>query len=68
MESRRGSLRARAFLTPCVQPGQVFVAMHHQRANRLTDADFDPESRQPAYKSGAVRLRQIPWWERELDV
>ncbi len=57
VESRRGRYVARAFLTHAVQPGQVFVPMHYARANRLTLAAFDPESRQPAYKACAVRVR-----------
>ncbi len=54
--SQRGELRARAFVTPTVQPGQVFLPMHYTETNRLTDAIFDPYSRQPAYKSCAVKL------------
>jgi len=54
--SQRGELRARAFVTPTIQPGQVFLPMHYAETNRLTDAIFDPYSRQPAYKSCAVHL------------
>jgi anaerobic selenocysteine-containing dehydrogenase len=54
--SQRGELRARAFVTPTVQQGQVFLPMHYHETNRLTDAIFDPYSRQPAYKSCAVKL------------
>lgn len=54
--SQRGELRARAFVTPTVQPEQVFIPMHYVETNRLTDAIFDPYSRQPAYKSCAVKL------------
>jgi assimilatory nitrate reductase catalytic subunit len=56
VESQRGSIRARAFVTPTVQPGQVFIAMHYEAANQLTDAVFDPYSRQPSYKACAVRI------------
>ncbi|AMV38401.1 hypothetical protein [Planctomyces sp. SH-PL62] len=31
--------------------------MHDGATNRLTFAAFDPESRQPAYKSCAARIR-----------
>jgi assimilatory nitrate reductase catalytic subunit len=57
VESQRGSIRARAFVTPLVQPGQVFVPMHYKTANQLTDSVFDPYSRQPSYKACAVRVR-----------
>jgi len=57
IQSQRGHMRATAFLTNNVQPGQVFVAMHYEEANRLTDAVFDPYSKQPAYKACAVHIR-----------
>ncbi|MBI1312218.1 molybdopterin-dependent oxidoreductase [bacterium] len=57
--SQRGHLTATAFLTPTVQPGQVFIPMHYEEANRLTDAVFDPYSRQPSYKACAVAVRRI---------
>jgi assimilatory nitrate reductase catalytic subunit len=57
VESRRGAMRARAYVTPVVRPGHVFVPMHFVEANNLTFAAFDPESRQPAYKACAVRVR-----------
>ena len=64
VESRRGSLTARAFITPCVASGQVFVPMHYASANRLTDPVFDPHSHQPNYKSCAVTVRKRAHWER----
>jgi assimilatory nitrate reductase catalytic subunit len=57
VESRRGRLVARAFVTYGVQPKQVFVPMHYARTNQLTFGAFDPLSRQPAYKACAVRVR-----------
>jgi assimilatory nitrate reductase catalytic subunit len=57
IESQRGSLIAKAFVTYSVQPGQVFVPMHYEVTNRLTLAHFDPYSRQPSYKNCAVRIR-----------
>jgi assimilatory nitrate reductase catalytic subunit len=54
--SRRGALTATAFVTPTVQPGQVFIPMHYAEMNRLTFPSFDPHSRQPSYKHCAVRL------------
>lgn len=58
--SRRGQLRALAFLTPTVTPGNVFIPMHYEPVNQLTDAVFDPYSKQPAYKSCAVQIRRGP--------
>jgi len=57
--SRRAEMRARAFLTHCVAPGQVFLPMHYAQVNRLTFAAFDPYSRQPSYKACAVTLRRL---------
>lgn len=57
VESQRGSIRARAFITHSVQPGQVFMPMHYEATNQLTDAIFDPYSKQPSYKACAVRVR-----------
>ncbi len=37
--------------------GHVFLSMHDSQVNQLTFADFDPYSRQPAYKGCAVRVR-----------
>jgi anaerobic selenocysteine-containing dehydrogenase len=54
--SQRGRLRARAFLTSAVQSGQLFIPMHYDVTNLLTDAVFDPYSHQPAYKACAVRI------------
>ena len=58
VQSRRGSLIARACLTPTVSRGQVFLPMHYDTVNRLTLAHFDPHSRQPSYKDCAVRLER----------
>lgn len=59
VSSRRGELRADIVTTTAVQSGHVFVAMHFEETNRLTYAAFDPHSRQPAYKSSAVRVAPI---------
>ena len=59
VESRRGRITATAFVTRSVQPGQVFVPMHYEETNRLTDAVFDPYSKQPSYKACAVELRPV---------
>ena len=56
IRSRRGEIRATAFLTTTVQPGQVFIPMHYAVTNELTNPEFDPYSRQPSYKSCAVAV------------
>lgn len=56
--SRRAALTATAFVTPTVQPGQVFIPMHYREVNRLTFAAFDSYSRQPSYKACAVRVQK----------
>lgn len=58
IESQRGRVRAAAVLTNSVRPGQIFVPMHYESVNQLTDAVFDPHSKQPSYKACAVRLRR----------
>jgi assimilatory nitrate reductase catalytic subunit len=57
VESRRASVTAMAFVTPSVAQGQIFLPMHYPEVNRLTDAVFDPYSKQPSYKACAVRVR-----------
>ncbi len=59
VESQRGQVTARALVTPTVQRGQLFMAMHYDVTNRLTLAHFDPFSRQPSYKDSAVRIMPI---------
>ncbi|MBC7821701.1 MAG: molybdopterin oxidoreductase family protein, partial [Planctomycetaceae bacterium] len=59
VESQRGRVVAQAFLTPSVLIGQVYIPMHEANANQLTDAVFDPYSKQPNYKSCAVRVTRI---------
>jgi assimilatory nitrate reductase catalytic subunit len=57
--SQRGAVRARAFITPTVRAGEVFMPMHYPDMNRLTFPAFDPHSRQPSYKYCAVRIERI---------
>jgi anaerobic selenocysteine-containing dehydrogenase len=56
VSSRRGQLEAVAFVTGTVAPSQVFIPMHYVATNELTFPAFDPWSRQPAYKSAAVKI------------
>jgi assimilatory nitrate reductase catalytic subunit len=60
VQSRRGEARAKAVVTPTIPAGQVFIPMHDAATNRLTDAVFDPYSKQPAYKSCSVRVVRAP--------
>src|SRR5262249_37335925 len=45
VQSQRGAIIAKAFITHSVQPGQVFIPMHYDVVNQLTLAHFDPHSR-----------------------
>lgn len=56
LESQRGSVKAKAFVTTTIQQGQLFMPMHYDATNQLTLAHFDPYSRQPSYKNCAVRI------------
>jgi anaerobic selenocysteine-containing dehydrogenase len=56
VQSQRGKMKAKAYITQIVSPGQVFVPMHYASTNKLTLASFDEESRQPSYKYAAVRI------------
>jgi assimilatory nitrate reductase catalytic subunit len=58
VESQRGSLRAKSFVTPTVGLGQIFIPMHYKTTNQLTDSVVDPYSKQPSYKACAVRVRR----------
>lgn len=56
ISSRRGAIRAKAFITPTVQMGQIFIPMHYREVNQLTFPAFDPHSRQPSYKACTVAI------------
>ena len=56
VESQRGRILASAFVTHGVQPGQLFVPMHYEPVNQLTDPVFDPYSKQPSYKACAANV------------
>jgi assimilatory nitrate reductase catalytic subunit len=68
IESRRGRMTARAFVTHGVHPKQIFISMHYARTNQLTFPAYDAESRQPAYKHCAVDVRAIREGERPEDL
>ena len=59
VRSRRGQIRAGAFITNTVQAGQLFIPMHYDVTNQLTFPAFDPHSRQPSYKACAVCVEKI---------
>lgn len=56
LKSRRGSMKAAAYLAPTVSPGELFLPMHYPEVNKLTHPSFDPHSRQPNYKACAVTI------------
>ena len=64
ISSARGSMRARVIVTSTVQDGTVFVPMHYVGTNQLTNPSFDPYSRQPSYKHGAVEVRRAGWRDK----
>lgn len=55
--SRRAEILATARVVSTVRRGEVFLPMHDSSVNRLTNAVFDPISRQPGYKHCAVRVQ-----------
>lgn len=56
IKTTRAEMKAYAFVTPTVRPGQIFVPMHFAKSNQLTCASFDPYSRQPSYKWSAANV------------
>jgi predicted molibdopterin-dependent oxidoreductase YjgC len=68
VESPRGQLEAKARISG-IREGVVFVPFHYgyfdepdgqpRAANELTITEWDPASKQPLYKAGAVRVTKI---------
>ena len=68
VESRRGSIELQAVIGQ-IANGQVFIPFHYgyfdstdgraRAANELTDPQWDPISKQPMFKSGAIRIKKI---------
>jgi anaerobic selenocysteine-containing dehydrogenase len=56
VETRRGQLEATAHITPAVPRGQVFLPMHYDGVNCLTNRQYDPYSAQPSYKDCAANV------------
>jgi anaerobic selenocysteine-containing dehydrogenase len=61
VSSSRGNLEhIRVRVTATVRCGEIFIPFHWDErcANRLTDDEFDPISREPNYKQCAVRVER----------
>lgn len=58
VRTRRGAVRARAFIGTTVGLGRIFLPMHYDGVNALTLSEFDPHSRQPSYKHCAARVEK----------
>ena len=56
VESRRGKILVQAHITTAMKQGEVYLPMHSNLTNLLTHPAFDPHSRQPDYKSCAVKV------------
>ena len=56
IESRRASVSVRVEPDEAVPDGMVWLPIHHPMTNHFTIAATDPESDEPNYKQGAVRL------------
>ncbi len=60
--SERGEIeRIAVRVTSIVREGEIFIPFHYDEAcaNRLTNDEFDPISREPNYKQCAVRLEAV---------
>jgi len=61
VESRRGVIEAKAWVTERVPPGMVYANFHFPEAsaNELTQAVLDPVSKIPEYKVTAVKVSLV---------
>lgn len=57
--SRRGSIVVKTVVTSAVQQGHLFIPMHYETTNQLTQDSFDPYSKQPSYKACAVKVEAV---------
>lgn len=59
--SRRGSIRAQAWVTDRVPPGMIFANFHFPQAsaNELTHHTLDPIAKIPEYKVSAVKVLAV---------
>ncbi len=60
LSSRRGTIRAQAFVTDRVPVGTIFMSFHYREAaaNMLTNDALDPVAKIPEFKVCAVRLKK----------
>ena len=58
VRSRRGEATVRLQVSEAVQPGVVFMPMHHPDTNNLTMEAVDPYSRQPSFKYAATMVER----------
>ena len=59
VRSRRGATEAVARITEAIRPDTVFMALHWEGVNRLTNPALDPVSKMPEFKVCAVRVEKI---------
>jgi len=62
IETRRGSVSAKARITAQVPQGVIFMPIHFEEApaNMLTGDALDPSSKIPEFKASAARIRRLP--------
>ncbi len=56
--SRRGECTIKAIVGDSSRPGYIFIPMHYAEANIHTISSFDPFSREPSFKTGAVNIQK----------
>ena len=62
VESKRGKLEARAYITENMSDGEIFVPfvkLQNHAANFLTNPAVDPDSKIPEYKVCAVKISKV---------
>ena len=57
--SKNGECKIKVKISEEVTKGQVFISMHYNVANRLTDPLYDPYSKEPSYKYATVNIKKI---------
>lgn len=57
--SRQGEHQARIQISDAVKKGSIFSPMHFMGTNNLVPEDFCEISREPSFKTGAVRLEKV---------
>lgn len=70
VSTRRGSIVAKAKVTPKLKENVIFIPFHFAEgaANVLTNPVVDPIAKIPEYKSCAAKLEKVAWdWSEEAD-